>query len=581
MIAILRARLRESTESRPVASWWALAAGLLHSILLILALPPFGWWGLSFLAIVPLVLAAELNWRRPRWSLLAMYAGCLAFWGYQQAWTWPVSEAGYVPLCLYLTLYPALFFGVLRRLRGRWPGVPVWIAAAVLWTGLEVLRGEVVWYGYAWALLAHPLIDSWFLSSPAPVLGQYAATFLVAICSGGLVAVLTGLALGQRRRVLGGLAAVAAAAAAWGLCAAIPGPDGEARPVVVGVVQTNVPQSNKIASTIAVEVDLWDSLSYISERAVEHGAQIVIWPETMKPGLTLDPESVQAERDAKLGYRIRETDGSERSVASTVFVDELLALQARLGVPIVVGEDAFENLRFEPEGGGFRIGYDRRFNSVFVVENGRVAPVRYDKVHLTPFGEEMPYIEAVPWLKARLLAVAAQNMKLDLSRGSGPVTLEAGLKDGRVLRMATPICFEVTDARLCRRMIAAGGLRRAEVLVNLTNDGWFGGSDSARAQHLQIARWRARELATPVVRAANTGISAAIDARARLIGKADEPGKLAAAPQEEGRLVREVIPGAGLTIYARVGDVFTWSALAAAVVLTFAALWRRAQPAGE
>ena len=130
-------------------------------------------------------------------------------------------------------------------------------------------------------------------------------------------------------------------------------------------------------------------------------------------------------------------------------------------------------------------------------------------------------------------------------------------------------------------MIAEGGIRRAEVLVNLTNDGWFGDSDMTREQHLQIARWRARELATPVIRAANTGISAAIDARARLIGKPDDPGKVVAAPRQEGRLIREVIPAQGLTIYARVGDVFTWSALAAAVVLTAAALWRRAQPAGE
>ncbi|MCC6676396.1 MAG: apolipoprotein N-acyltransferase [Phycisphaerales bacterium] len=575
MIALLRGYFRDGPEAKAAASCWALAAGLLHSLILIGAFPPFGWWGLSFFAVIPIVLAAELRWKRPRLSALALYTGCLAFWMYQQAWTWPVSEAGYIPLCLYLTIYPAVFFVLQRRLRARLPQIPLWLSAAVLWTGLEVLRGEVVWHGYAWALIAHPLIESTWLSSPAPVLGQYLVSFLLMLASAGFAAALVAITGGGGRRVWGGLSGVGLAAAAWAVSGAIPGPASDAKPVVVGVVQTNIPQSNKMAATIGVELALWESLKYISERAVESGAQVVIWPETMKPGMTLDPESVEVERRADLGYRVQGPDGAERAIPSTAFVDELFDLQKRLGVPLVVGEDAFEGLRFDREGGGYRIAYDRRFNSAFVVENGRVSAMRYDKVHLTPFGEQMPYIEAVPWLKSRLLAVAAQNMKLDLAEGRGPVTLEAGLKDGRILRLATPICFEITDARLCRRMVASGGLRRAELLANLTNDGWFGDSDRTRLQHLQIARWRARELATPVVRAANTGISAAIDADGRLIGKAGETDKVTAAARDEGRLVRDITPASGLTIYARVGDVFTWSVLAAAVVLTIAGPSRR------
>lgn len=578
MTTALRSALRDGPGSTNAALWWALAAGVLYSLLLIAAFPPVGWWGIAFLAIVPLSIAARMNWARPKWAVAAVYAGGLVFWAWQQAWTWSVSEAGYIPLCLYLSIYPALYFIVLRRTVRRWPRPAPALAAAVLWTGLEVLRGEVVWHGYAWALVGHPLIDSVWLSSPAPVAGQYLVSFLVVLTGAGVAEVLVGLARRERRAVLAGIAGPAAAGVVWIVCALVPGPAPGDRPVVIGVVQTNVPQSNKIASTIAVEMDLWNALMVHTEEEASAGAQIIFWPETMKPGLTLDPESVEVERRAGLGYRVQEPGGRQRSVASTAFVDDLFLLQQRAGVPLVVGEDAFEGLRFVQEGGGYRIEYDRRFNSVFVVENGRLSPVRYDKVHLTPFGEQMPYIDAWPWLKDRLLAVAARNMKLDLAEGRGPVTLEATLNDGRVLRFATPICFEMTDAKLCRRMVAAGGMRRAELLANLTNDGWFGDSDRTRAQHLQIARWRARELATPVVRAANTGISAAIDAMGRVMTKPGDPELWGGPPRREARVVRSVTPGAGLTIYARAGDVFTWSVLAAGVVVTIAGAVRRKQP---
>lgn len=570
MMPAFRSWLRDGPDGRAAPSWFGLLAGAVHSLLMIAAFPPFGWWGLAFVAVLPLLIAAEMTWSRPGRAGLAVYAGCLLFWMYEQAWTWPVSEVGYIPLVLYLAVYPALFFLLLRRSRRWLPQISSWIAGPVLWTGLEVLRGEVVWHGYAWGLIAHPLIASRWLSSPAPVMGQYLVSFLVMLAASGLGAMAVGLMFARRRQVAAGASAAAGAFVLWGLCAAVDPGDSDARPVVVGVVQTNVPQSNKMAATIDIEIALWEALRDRSEWAVQSGAQIVIWPETMKPGMTLDPESVDTERRAGLGYRVQGPDGSVRNVASTVFVDELLQLQARIGVPIVVGEDAFDRLRFVAEDGGYRPEYDRRFNSAFLVEGGGVSARRYDKVHLTPFGEEMPYIEAIPWLKSRLLSVAAQNMKLDLSAGPGPVTLDADLGDGRVLRMATPICFEITDARLCRRMIAQDGVRRAELLVNLTNDGWFGDSDRTREQHLQIARWRARELATPVVRAANTGLSAAIDSHGRIIASTDETGRrLAAAPaRQEGQLVREVRPAGPLTIYARVGDVFTWSALAAAVVLS-------------
>lgn len=577
MIRSLAANLRREEGTRGLASWWALIAGVLHSALFAAALPPVGLWGLSFIAVVPLIAAAECRWAHRRRAALAMYAGCLAFWLFEQWWTWSISVAGYPPMCLYLTLYPLLFFVAYGRVRTRWAKVPAWVIGSVLWVGLEVLRGEIVWHGYAWGLVAHPLIESRWLSAPAAILGTYFVSWLVVVVAGLIVDTMA------ERGLIARAAGLAVAAAGWGVSALFALTDAMPsmmeKPVVVGVVQTNLKQSNKIAPTFQTEMDLWGSLREISEKAGADGAEIIIWPETMKPGMTLDVESVAAEQRAGVGYRWRQPDGTVQEVPGTYFVDELMALQRRVGVPIVVGEDAFDGLKFTSEAKGLRVDYDRRYNSVFVVEDGRVEPVRYDKVHLTPFGEQMPYIGAWPWLKDRLLALAAQSMKLDLAEGQGPVVLTARLKDGRDIRFVTPICFEVTDTRLVRRMVAKSGKRQAGLIVNLTNDGWFGASNMTREQHLQIARWRARELGTPVVRAANTGISAVIDAEGRLIPKTGDVSSVVARAQDEGRLLRSVRPAMDLTIYAAVGDVFPWTVLGAAVVWTGATMVRRKKPA--
>src|SRR5205814_4698027 len=124
--------------------------------------------------------------------------------------------------------------------------------------------------------------------------------------------------------------------------------------------------------------------------------------------------------------------------------------------------------------------------------------------------------------------------------------------------VATPICFEATKPGLCRRLVSREP-DQPRVIVNLTNDGWFGWFDPGRWQHLQIARWRAVELGVPVVRAANTGVSAAIDARGCLMKAGVEvaPG----AARSDGFLIADVTRGAGATIHTRLGDVFGWSGL--------------------
>ncbi len=196
---------------------------------------------------------------------------------------------------------------------------------------------------------------------------------------------------------------------------------------------------------------------------------------------------------------------------------------------------------------------------------------RYDKVDLTPFGEVIPYVWRFPALQDKIVSLGAAGMAFNLTPGTAPMTLpvkvrgESGVAAVGEVQAAMPICFEGTRAGLCRWLVCDGSRLRAPVIFNLSNDGWFGRFTGGREQHLQAARWRCVELGVPMVRAVNTGISAAIDHRGRIMergptGKADvdTEGVLSVTLQLE--------PDRRATLYGRIGDVWAWTVLLAAGV---------------
>jgi apolipoprotein N-acyltransferase len=247
----------------------------------------------------------------------------------------------------------------------------------------------------------------------------------------------------------------------------------------------------------------------------------------------------------------------------------LLDLQQQTGIPLLIGAIGYDNLRLGLDAEGlFDFDFDAMFNSAFVVSGGSIQPQRYDKMFLTPFGETMPYISRFPRVERAMLDFAARGMTFDLSKGTDASPLEVDSPDGP-LRVATPICFEATIPYVCRRLVYQSGRREADVLINMTNDGWFGSFDPGRANHLLIARWRAIELGVPVVRAANTGISCVVDASGRVLASLE-------ARQGESVLLAEVpLSGTDRTIYARIGDAPGWMAFAASLVLLLLRLLKR------
>lgn len=541
----------------------ALRAGLCllaHSALLWLALPPGNLWPLAFVSLVPVALAVRILEQAKKRQILASLLGLLPFWLATHLWTIPVTVAGYLPLCMLVTVLSGLAVWLGARASARLPRGLQPLVFALAWTGADFFRGEVTFDGYPWAYASHPLIEWWPAASPAAFGGVYLVTFLVALLGAGLVAAVHG----ARRS---GLAAVIGALAVWGGCAAMIDREPErARTVRVAMLQTNLPQSNKIRWTTEMQLESWRDMRALALEAAETQPGFIVWPETMVPGFSISPGACET-LDAH-GVVFRTEDG--REIPATFFAKDLVRLQEETGVPMLVGDEAVEGLTVSETPEGLDFANNGRFNSVFVVDRGKVGE-RYDKIHLTPFGEIMPYIHRVPWLQRMLLNIGATGMAFDLKSGRKNTVLEVRDANGTLpVRVVTPICFESTDASVVRKLVFSGSTRRADVIAFVTNDGWFTDFDAMRLQHLQAARWRCLELGTPGVRAANTGLSAQIDTLGRVessgtdgAGAAGGDGRARVA----GVLTAEVPVVEGATVYARVGDAWGWISLGALGVM--------------
>ena len=208
--------------------------------------------------------------------------------------------------------------------------------------------------------------------------------------------------------------------------------------------------------------------------------------------------------------------------------DALAAIAALLPDHAVLVTGA---LRVEPGADG-NSDNRRIFNSVLAVDGAGAVVARYDKFHLVPFGEYLPFEETLASLGIRKLV----KLPGSFDTGSSPMTLNVG-----TLPPFSPlICYEIIFAQ---KVIGPG--QRPKWLLNVTNDAWFGDSAGPR-QHLQQARFRAIEQGLPVVRAANTGISAIIDSRGQIVKHM---------PLGVRGVIDAHLPAAApLTLYAAYGD---------------------------
>lgn len=476
-------------STAPQGPWWqgTLAVALAGFVLLWAAFPPLELWPLAWLAPVPwslLIMRPALGGKRPyRMLWLAAFAFNLALYYWVTLPHWATSF-GWLALCFYLALYFPLFIAISRAAMHTLRLSPI-VAAPVVWTGLEFARSHLL-TGFNMGALAHTQYRVPLVLQLSDLAGSYLVSFLI---------VLAGTCVGrmffaEQRRVtwwpLAPLAAALVAALAYGNWrldqqTTSPGP-------TVALVQGSIDIDMKHDPAEAAAI-LRQYYGLTRDAVQRHGQfDLVVWPETMfrDAWRLFAPDYVPPEN---VNWTVEEArDFSRRNISELV---------APLNSPFLIGIDTWY----------YKPGGVDAYNSALLTDRGGMVINRYDKVHLVPFGEYVWFADWFPWLY-KLTPLHGGSKP-----GTGPVCMES---EG--VRYAPNICYENTLPHFIRRQVAdlrAAG-QEPDVLVNLTNDGWFWGS-AELDMHLSCAVFRAVECRKPFLIAANTGFSASIDSDGRIV----------------------------------------------------------------
>ncbi|MGQ0722339.1 MAG: apolipoprotein N-acyltransferase [Candidatus Eiseniibacteriota bacterium] len=506
-----------------------LAKGAFSGLVLSFAFPPLDLTFLAFVGLVPVLWTLEdlaragrgrpLSDFAPRaflltWTAAATWFAALLWWIVlldAPALTIPwVRYPGTALIVGYLALYFGVFGVAYTWVRAR-TGAPAVVLAPALWVVAEVSRGY--WeLGFPWGHLGYSQVRFLPALQMASVTGIHGVTAWIVAVN----VLLLGALRPERRRWLWAAAVVLALGVPIVLGAARLSRPLDLPTVRVALVQPNIGNAEKWDPEL--RDGHFQTLAELSRRGVEQGARLVAWPETAAPTYLL--------RDAK--WR--------------PFVE---GLARELGVPLFCG---FPDYQVVEEGGARRVTYT---NSGALIDAAGELAGRMDKMQLVPFGERMPFSGILPFLDRVDFGEA------DFLPGEGPVLFE--MPEGR---FGSLVCFEAIYPDLVRRH-ANGG---AELLVNITNDSWFGAGTGAR-QHADMAVTRCVETGCGMARAANSGISLGADPLGRTFGET--------ALFTRDVAVVDVPLRRGRTLYCRFGDWASGLAGVATGALVVGAFLRR------
>ncbi len=529
------------------ARLWAMAA--LSSVLQVLPFPiagPTPVWRTAFcwVSLLPLLwaLCGEEKGGRPLTIRQSAWLGYLCgflwylgncYWIYQTMYLYggldkPVAAGILVLFCLYLGLYHALFCGLFGAFRAYFGVQGALLLSPLAWVAVELARARIT--GLPWDLLGVAQVDNPLLTRLAPVTGAYGLSFVIAAINA-----LWLVRIQVRERRFTRLALTVAGVVfvvvyVLGLRRVQP-PQARATATAI-LVQENLEVGAAAKGPEPSEQELLQSFAYLSRypgervylgipelrgtpsarfvpNAGPQASELIVWPESPAP--------------------FQENDPAFRAAIS--------GLATEAGAPVIVGNVAID--RTTANARGYYL-----FNSAsFVTPQGEFAG-RYDKMHLVPFGEYVPFQKLLFFAQSLLHEAGTFN-----SGGTRTVFAVNGHRYG------TFICYESIFADEVRHFVEQG----ADVLINISNDGWYGDT-SAPWQHLNMVRMRAIENHRWVLRATNTGVTGSIDPYGRVVE---------AAPRHVRTSLRA---GFGyeddLTFYAKHGDLFAYGcALVTAVAL--------------
>ncbi len=440
---------------------------------------------------------------------------------------------GLAALGCYLGIYLPLFVAIARVAHHRWR-VPLMVAGPVVWTGVELARGYGP-LGFSMALLGHSQIQLPHIIQISDLFGAYSISFLVMTVAAGAMTMYPTRRRGWMLWPLVPMFSLVFITLGYGHYRLRQIPPGSERPPVrVAIIQGSI--DTVFEDNPERPREMLDQYSDLTQNACEQyqALDLVLWPETMFPIEDLvvekgalpqiDPpwdlgiiEDVQSVFRHHVDARIRDWNQRTNSAATV----------PRKATSWIFGVATWQ----------FGDYPSRRYNTALMVDSRGTILGRYYKMRPVIFGEYVPLGEVVPALYHLF------PLPNGLTSGSRPVSWEvAGLK-------VTPsICFENTMPHLIRWHVAELDRRgeRPDVLVNLTNDGWFWGSSILDMQ-LNCAVLRAVEMRRPFLVAANTGFSAWIDGNGTVRAKGPRHAK--------DTLLAEVVPDGRTSWYEKWGDV--------------------------
>ncbi|WP_245782071.1 apolipoprotein N-acyltransferase [Granulicella pectinivorans] len=525
---------------------WALA--ILSGMLQVLSFPlagPVPVWrtALCWVALWPLLcaLAADNKDGRPVNVLQATFIGYLAgfvfylgncYWIFQTMNIYgglpkPVSAGILVLFALYLGLYLALFGALMAFARVRFGRQTAMVLAPFLWVAVELARARIT--GFPWDLLGNAQVDNPLLTRLAPWGGAYAISFVIAGVNAlwlirirlrerkylrpalvvGLV-VLCGLYLLALRRLPASLESIPTASAT--------------------LVQENLAVGAESSGPMETQAERISSFAHLSRNPAH--TELLGIPELAGTKSVTLPEFAYVMKPGREGYQptnliVWPEAPSEFHTNDPVFAAKMHELADSTQSLLIVG-----SLGVVPDPRVERGGYV--YDSAAVFSPGETGSGRYDKIHLVPWGEYIPFKRFFFFANKLTAGVG------DMDPGAERTVLR---RDDHVYGIF--ICYESIFGDEVRQFVKKG----AEVLVNISDDGWYGDSGAAW-QHLNMVRMRAIENHRWILRATNTGITSTISPSGRVV--ASMPRKIRAAINVPFGYERDT------TFYTQYGDVFAY-----------------------
>lgn len=457
-------------------SMLAVASG----ILLCFSFPKFGFAFLAWTALAPFFIALK----QARDSGEALTLGLIlaaVFFGGSLSWLRYVSVFGWF-FVVFLESCFLLVFAIASREIFRTKNKPLQlIGVPAAWVFTEFLRSEIPVFGFGWNLIGYSQQPYVPVIQIAALFGAYGLGFLIVAANVAVAGILEAFCSVLReadsaihKRITGyffSLIVILSGLLGYGFYRLSGGQPfvqkGELR---IALIQGNIPQSVKWEPLAKDKIlEIYEQLTRLAAFESPH---MILWPEAAFPG-----------------YFNRDYDAQQ-----------VLALVRSLSIPLVLGAPHYEDSR-------------TAFNSAYLMDPGGAIKARYDKLRLVPFGEYVPIKPLLGWLEPMAYSLGVS----DFSAGKDSVVFH--LQNGEI-SFGTIICFEDIFPAIAREFSRKG----TDFLAVLTNDAWFGPT-GAPYQHLQASVFRAVENGIPVVRAANTGVSAFISSRGEVLGRVEHKGK--------------------------------------------------------